>query len=196
LQIGEPFKSDRYLRQPVSTQIEISQVSELGQLRRYPGQLVINEIQEYPLTFRCQLHSLYQSENLSPEQSALLHEQYEHIVAIMHKLPQFQQQVIHLRIVYGLRCTEIATIITPGTYARSDSFFYVNNHYMLMGLDGNFDIWDITTGRLLYKYHGSTPFSIPSVNGSIVLWSPDGKYLTMLAETSSGNGQVAIWHLP
>jgi RNA polymerase sigma factor (sigma-70 family) len=55
--------------------------------------------------------TLYQEENLSPEQSALLHEEYEHIVAIMHNLPQFQQQIVHLRLVYGLRCTEIASIL-------------------------------------------------------------------------------------
>ncbi|HEX6484379.1 MAG TPA: WD40 repeat domain-containing protein [Ktedonobacteraceae bacterium] len=93
---------------------------------------------------------------------------------------------------------KVATVATPGTYARSDSFFYNNNQYMIIGQRGNFDIWDIATGKLLYKYHGSTPFSINGVDGSNVLWSPDGKYLTMIAgkAPSIGDGAVSIWRMP
>lgn len=49
-----------------------------------------------------------------------------------------------------------------------------------------------------YKYHGSTPFSINGVDGSNVLWSPDGKYLTMIAgkAPSIGDGAVSIWRMP
>lgn len=92
----------------------------------------------------------------------------------------------------------VATIATPGIADRTDSFFYTNNQQILIGQRGNFDIWDIATGRLLYKYHGSTPFSIPGVNGSIVFWSPDGKYLTMMAGkgTSIGDGMVSVWRIP
>ena len=93
---------------------------------------------------------------------------------------------------------KVATVATPGVYARSDSFFYINNQQMVIGEKGNFDIWDIVTGKLMYKYHGSTPFSIDGVNGSLVLWSPDGKYLTMIAgrTTSIGDGMLSIWRIP
>ncbi len=93
---------------------------------------------------------------------------------------------------------KIATVTTPGVYAATDSFFYVNNQQMVVGLKGDFDIWDVASGQLLYKYHGSTPFSLPGVDGSNVFWSPDGKYLVMMAGTSSaiGNGMVSIWRIP
>lgn len=55
--------------------------------------------------------TLYADEALSPEQSALLHEEYEHIVTIVKGLSEFQQQVVRLRVVYGLRCTEIASVL-------------------------------------------------------------------------------------
>lgn len=55
--------------------------------------------------------TLYEDEALSPEQSALLHEEYEQIVTIVKGLPRFQQQVVRLRVVYGLRCTEIASVL-------------------------------------------------------------------------------------
>jgi RNA polymerase sigma factor (sigma-70 family) len=55
--------------------------------------------------------TLYEDEALSPEQSALLHEAYEQIVTIVKRLPTFQQQVVRLRVVYGLRCTEIASVL-------------------------------------------------------------------------------------
>jgi WD40 repeat protein len=93
---------------------------------------------------------------------------------------------------------KVATVATPGVYARSDSFFYINNQQMVIGEKGNFDIWDIATGKLMYKYHGSTPFSIDGVNGSLVFWSPDGKYLTMIAgkTASIGDGMLSIWRIP
>src|SRR5258706_1332743 len=55
--------------------------------------------------------TLYEDEALSPEQSALLHEAYEKVVTIVKRLPTFQQQVVRLRVVYGLRCTEIASVL-------------------------------------------------------------------------------------
>jgi RNA polymerase sigma factor (sigma-70 family) len=55
--------------------------------------------------------TLYEDEALSPERSALLRESYEQIVTIVKRLPEFQQQVVRLRVVYGLRCTEIASIL-------------------------------------------------------------------------------------
>lgn len=93
---------------------------------------------------------------------------------------------------------KVATVATPGVYARSDSFFYVNNQQMVIGEKGTFDIWDIATGKLMYKYHGSTPFSLNGVSGSVVFWSPDGKYLSMLAgkTPSIGDGILSIWRIP
>ncbi|HET9999844.1 MAG TPA: WD40 repeat domain-containing protein [Ktedonobacteraceae bacterium] len=91
----------------------------------------------------------------------------------------------------------VATIATPGIYARTDSFSALDNQYIVIGQKGDFDIWDIATGKLLYKYHGTTPFSITGVDGSNVFWSPDGKYLTMLAGKSPaiGDGVLSIWRM-
>ncbi len=55
--------------------------------------------------------TLYEDEALSPEQAALLHEAYEQVVSIVQSLPVFQQQVVRLRVVYGLHCTEIASVL-------------------------------------------------------------------------------------
>ena len=55
--------------------------------------------------------TLYEDEARSPEQSALLHEAYERVVTIVKDLPTFYQQVVRLRVVYGLRCTEIASVL-------------------------------------------------------------------------------------
>ncbi len=55
--------------------------------------------------------TLYEDEALSPEQSALLHEAYERVVTIVKGLSTFQQQVVRLRVVNGLRCTEIAFVL-------------------------------------------------------------------------------------
>lgn len=93
---------------------------------------------------------------------------------------------------------KVATLTTPGVYAREDSFFYTNNQQIVIGQKGDFDIWDIASGKLLYSYHGFTPFSIDGVSGSIVFWSPDGKYLTLMAGTSTsiGDGMASTWRLP
>lgn len=52
--------------------------------------------------------TLYADEALSPEQTALDREEYEHLRTLLQALPDLQRQVIHLRFVYGLRCVEIA----------------------------------------------------------------------------------------
>jgi len=52
--------------------------------------------------------TLYADEAISPEQMALSREEYEQVRALLQRLPSLQQQVIHLRFVYDLRCTEIA----------------------------------------------------------------------------------------
>ncbi|HET9999845.1 MAG TPA: RNA polymerase sigma factor [Ktedonobacteraceae bacterium] len=56
-------------------------------------------------------NTLYENEALSPEQSALQRESYEQVVTIVKSLSTFQQQVIRLRVVYGLRCHEIAAVL-------------------------------------------------------------------------------------
>jgi len=92
----------------------------------------------------------------------------------------------------------VTTIATPGMHPNPYSYFGANNQYMLIGEKSSFDIWDIATGKLLYKYHGFTPFTVAGNGGSNVFWSPDGKYLTMIAwKTSSiGDGTIAIWRMP
>jgi WD40 repeat protein len=92
----------------------------------------------------------------------------------------------------------VATIATPGIPARPDAFSALGNKYLVIGQKGDFYIWSITTGKLLYSYHGSTPFSLYGQSGSIVSWSPDEKYLSMIAgkSPSIGEGSLAIWRMP
>lgn len=96
----------------------------------------------------------------------------------------------------------VATITTPGLHPNVYSNFGASNQYLLIGQKGSFDIWELATGNLLYKYHGFTPFSVAGAGGSNVFWSPDGKYLTMVAwktslmDTGSGDGIVTIWRMP
>ncbi len=92
----------------------------------------------------------------------------------------------------------VATIATPGLHPNPYSYFGANNQYMLIGEKDTFDIWNVATGKLLYKYHGFTPFSAAGAGGSNVFWSPDGKYLTMIAwkTISPGAGVITIWRMP
>ena len=96
----------------------------------------------------------------------------------------------------------VATIATPGLHPNPYSYFGANNQYILIGEKDTFDIWEIATGKLLFKYHGFTPFSVAGAGGSNVFWSPDGKYLTMIAwktslmGTGNDNGAVTIWRMP
>ncbi|HTK06461.1 MAG TPA: HEAT repeat domain-containing protein [Ktedonobacteraceae bacterium] len=92
----------------------------------------------------------------------------------------------------------IATIETPGTPARTDAFFSLGNQYLVIGQRENFSIWSIASGKLLYTYHGPTPFSLYGQSGSLVTWSPNEKYLSMIAgsEPSIGSGSLAIWRIP
>ena len=55
--------------------------------------------------------TLYEDETISPEQVTLKREEYEHIRRLLQRLPDLQQQVIHLRFVYNLRCIEIAEVL-------------------------------------------------------------------------------------
>ena len=55
--------------------------------------------------------TLYTDEMLSPEQSALLNERYQQVADIVRRLPVFQQQIVRLRVVYGLRSAEIASVL-------------------------------------------------------------------------------------
>ncbi len=55
--------------------------------------------------------TLYADEALAPEQMALHREEYEQLRARLQRLSGPQQQIIHLRFVYGLRCEEIAAAL-------------------------------------------------------------------------------------
>jgi RNA polymerase sigma-70 factor (ECF subfamily) len=52
--------------------------------------------------------TLYADEAHSPERLAMAREEYERLQTLLRGLPRLQQQVIHLRFVYGLRSAEIA----------------------------------------------------------------------------------------
>ena len=96
----------------------------------------------------------------------------------------------------------VATIATLGLHPNLYSYFGANNRYLLIGEKDTFDIWDVATGKLLFKYHGFTPFSVAGIGGSNVFWSPDGKYLTVVAwkaslmGTGSSDGVITIWRMP
>jgi RNA polymerase sigma factor (sigma-70 family) len=54
---------------------------------------------------------LYEDDAHSPEQVALQHEQHVQVATILERLSPLQQQVVRLRFVYGLSCTEIARVL-------------------------------------------------------------------------------------
>ncbi len=92
----------------------------------------------------------------------------------------------------------VAVVATPGIQIDPYAIFAINNQYLVVGEKSSFHVWDIATGKLLYKYQGITPFSTDGNGGGNVFWSPDGKYLTMIAwKTSSiGDASLAIWRMP
>lgn len=99
--------------------------------------------------------------------------------------------------------SKVATIYTPGVPAATDVIFGYNNQELIIGQKDTFDIWDITTGKLIYKYHGPTPLSIQDVDERTVFWSPDNKYLVLLAwkqtagnPSATGDADLAIWRMP
>jgi RNA polymerase sigma factor (sigma-70 family) len=53
----------------------------------------------------------YEAEEQEPEEMALRDEEYLHLRKNIKKLPVLQQQVLRLRFVNGMRCTEIATLL-------------------------------------------------------------------------------------
>ena len=55
--------------------------------------------------------TLYADDALAPEQMALHREEHEQLRALLQRLSGPQQQVIHLRFVYGLRYEEIAAAL-------------------------------------------------------------------------------------
>jgi RNA polymerase sigma factor (sigma-70 family) len=55
--------------------------------------------------------TLYEEEGRSPEHQALQQESYQQVMTLLKRLPVFQQQVVSLRVIYGLRCTEIASAL-------------------------------------------------------------------------------------
>jgi|GEM_PF-3716230 len=95
--------------------------------------------------------------------------------------------------------SKVATFVTPNEPTSPYVFTYNNNQELLIVQKNTADIWDIATGKLIYQYHGPTPFSSYGAGGSIIFWSPDNKYLVMLAwkQTSSiGDASLAIWRNP
>ncbi len=91
---------------------------------------------------------------------------------------------------------KVATVETSGISIHS--FYTSNDQYMLIGAQDHFDIWSATTGELLYKYDGLTPYSAYNQTAGNVFWSPDGHYLIMIAGQSAsiGEGMAMIWRMP
>ncbi len=55
--------------------------------------------------------ALYSDDELAPEQSALYQEEYTQLQNTVRRLPPLQQEIVRLRFVNGLHCTEIATVL-------------------------------------------------------------------------------------
>lgn len=55
--------------------------------------------------------SLYEDDDLAPEQFSLKREEYLHLYSAMQALPELQQDVLRLRFGHGLKCEEIAPVI-------------------------------------------------------------------------------------
>ena len=55
--------------------------------------------------------ALYLDEHFTPEQTMLRQEEYAQLRIAISKLPEAQQQVLWLRFVSGLRCTDIARVL-------------------------------------------------------------------------------------
>lgn len=56
--------------------------------------------------------SIYEREDLAPEQFTLKQEEYRQLHTLLKTLPEQQQEVLRLRFGHGLRCAEIATVMT------------------------------------------------------------------------------------
>jgi RNA polymerase sigma factor (sigma-70 family) len=63
------------------------------------------------VSFQDVIEPLYETEESSPEQTALKREESDQVRQMLHHLPILQQQVLHLRFVYGLRSSDIASIV-------------------------------------------------------------------------------------
>lgn len=55
--------------------------------------------------------TIFDEEERAPEEVALRDDAYRHLRECIKHLPQLQQQVLRLRFVNGMRCTEIATLL-------------------------------------------------------------------------------------
>jgi RNA polymerase sigma-70 factor, ECF subfamily len=55
--------------------------------------------------------TVFENEELAPEQVTLRHEEYAHLHTTLKELPALQQEVLRLRFGNGLRCAEIAAIL-------------------------------------------------------------------------------------
>jgi len=63
------------------------------------------------ISFHDVVEPLYETEESSPEQSALKQEEADQVRQMLRSLPILQQQVLHLRFVYGLRSRDIASMV-------------------------------------------------------------------------------------
>ena len=97
----------------------------------------------------------------------------------------------------------VASINTPPFHPRADMIFAVSNDVIIQGEGRDFYVWSVASGKLLYAYHGPTPFAAPAIISTFVDLSPDGKYLRMVAGNNlpsiegdtSDTGVLAIWRL-
>ena len=63
------------------------------------------------VTLKQVVDSVYENDELAPEQVTLRHEEYAQLHATLKELPALQQEVLRLRFGNNLRCSEIATIL-------------------------------------------------------------------------------------
>lgn len=67
--------------------------------------------QSYHIPLDDLAEALYLDEHFAPEQAVLREEEYAQLRLAISKLPEAQQQVLWLRFVSGLRCTNIAKVL-------------------------------------------------------------------------------------
>jgi RNA polymerase sigma factor (sigma-70 family) len=63
------------------------------------------------VTLKQVVDSVYENDELAPEQVTLRHEEYAQLHATLKELPALQQEVLRLRFGNNMRCAEIATIL-------------------------------------------------------------------------------------
>jgi RNA polymerase sigma factor (sigma-70 family) len=93
----------------------LAEEEQLAWLRRVAHNKLIDSyrraIYRQSVTLEQVAETMYDAEELAPEQLALRNEEFTQLRATLKHLPVIQQEILHLRFANGLRCAEIATMV-------------------------------------------------------------------------------------